>query len=45
MHALAVEKGYKPEFPPKDAAWGGRFFHILDPMGHELSFVKMLKEG
>lgn len=33
--ALAVE-------PPRDAPWGERFFHVLDPDGHELSFAELL---
>mmetsp|Transcript_33970 Transcript_33970/g.52942 ORF Transcript_33970/g.52942 Transcript_33970/m.52942 type:complete len:129 (-) Transcript_33970:693-1079(-) len=24
---------------PKDAPWGERFFHIVDPSGHQLSFA------
>lgn len=31
-----------PEFPPRDAPWGERYFHILDPDGHELSFARPL---
>jgi len=34
--------GLSPEFPPKDAAWGERYFHIADPDGHELSFAQKL---
>jgi catechol 2,3-dioxygenase-like lactoylglutathione lyase family enzyme len=39
-HILAV--GHMPEMPPSDAPWGERFFHILDPDGHELSFARRL---
>ena len=28
--------------PPKDASWGERYFHVIDPDGHELSFAKLL---
>ena len=28
--------------PPRDAEWGERYFHILDPDGHELSFARPL---
>jgi catechol 2,3-dioxygenase-like lactoylglutathione lyase family enzyme len=28
--------------PPRDAPWGERFFHVLDPDGHELSFAELL---
>lgn len=37
-----IAAGYEPAFPPKDAAWGERYFHILDPDGHELSFARRL---
>ena len=33
--------GFDPEIP-RDAAWGERFFHVLDPDGHELSFARPL---
>ena len=39
-HALAA--GAKPEFAPCDAPWGERYFHLVDPDGHELSFAKPL---
>jgi catechol 2,3-dioxygenase-like lactoylglutathione lyase family enzyme len=38
----AVAHGFRPSMPPSDAPWGERFFHILDPSGHELSFAKPL---
>ena len=41
-HARALSAGYEPEFAPKDAPWGERYFHIIDPDGHELSFAKRL---
>jgi len=28
---------------PQDASWGERYFHMLDPDGHELSFARPLK--
>ena len=37
-----LKKGLKPEFAPKDASWGERYFHIKDPDGHELSFARPL---
>ena len=37
-----VEAGYEPTFRPRDAAWGERYFHVLDPDGHELSFARRL---
>jgi catechol 2,3-dioxygenase-like lactoylglutathione lyase family enzyme len=33
------EKGYDPEIP-RNASWGERYFHMLDPDGHELSFAR-----
>jgi hypothetical protein len=27
---------------PRDAEWGERFFHLIDPDGHELSFARPL---
>lgn len=35
------EKGFDPEIP-RDASWGERYFHMLDPDGHELSFARPL---
>ncbi len=42
MHARALEAGFTPEFEPRDATWGERYFHIKDPDGHELSFARPL---
>jgi len=36
------EKGFNPE-RPRDASWGERYFHMLDPDGHELSFAQPLQ--
>jgi catechol 2,3-dioxygenase-like lactoylglutathione lyase family enzyme len=36
------EKGFDPGIP-RDASWGERYFHMLDPDGHELSFARPLK--
>jgi catechol 2,3-dioxygenase-like lactoylglutathione lyase family enzyme len=35
------EKGFNPDIP-QDASWGERYFHMLDPDGHELSFARPL---
>jgi uncharacterized glyoxalase superfamily protein PhnB len=43
MHAKAVAAGLTPETAPADAPWHERYFHILDPDGHELSFAKRLE--
>ncbi|MCR9096314.1 MAG: VOC family protein [bacterium] len=42
MHDRVVEAGYAPEFAPRDAPWGERYFHVRDPDGHELSFARPL---
>lgn len=39
-HALA--QGIAPAFPPSDAPWGERYFHIVDPDGHEISLARPL---
>ena len=36
------KKGFDPEIP-RDASWGERYFHMLDPDGHELSFARPLR--
>ena len=36
------ELGFQPE-KPRNASWGERYFHMLDPDGHELSFARPLK--
>lgn len=38
----AVAAGLSPEFAPKDAPWGERYFHINSPDGHPLSFAAPL---
>ena len=42
-YARAVSTGLRPEFPPQDGSWGERYFHILDPDGHELSFARPIR--
>jgi catechol 2,3-dioxygenase-like lactoylglutathione lyase family enzyme len=41
-YGRACAKGLVPEFAPRDASWGERYFHITDPDGHELSFARPL---
>ena len=43
MYARAIAQGLYPEAAPRDAEWGERYFHLLDPDGHELSFAKALE--
>jgi uncharacterized glyoxalase superfamily protein PhnB len=42
IYARAVDLGWRPHAPPRDAEWGERYFHITDPDGHELSFARPL---
>ena len=43
FHDNAVASGLTPEFEPRDAPWRERYFHIVDPDGHEISFAKPLQ--
>ncbi|MXX31121.1 MAG: VOC family protein [Chloroflexi bacterium] len=45
FHANAVQAGLEPEFEPRDAPWRERYFHIVDPDGHEISFAKPLERS
>lgn len=40
MYAHVLDAGLKPDTQPEDAPWRERYFHILDPDGHELSFAR-----
>jgi len=42
VHRRAVEHGHRPSGEPTDAPWGERYFHVLDPAGHELSVARPL---
>ena len=42
VYRRAIEHGLSPQFAPRDASWGERYFHITDPDGHELSFARPL---
>eukprot|EP00591_Stephanopyxis_turris_P008627 CAMPEP_0195522012 /NCGR_PEP_ID=MMETSP0794_2-20130614/19881_1 /TAXON_ID=515487 /ORGANISM="Stephanopyxis turris, Strain CCMP 815" /LENGTH=155 /DNA_ID=CAMNT_0040651687 /DNA_START=304 /DNA_END=771 /DNA_ORIENTATION=- len=44
IYKMAIDAGLHPEFSPRDADWGERYFHIRDPMGHELSFAKRIED-
>lgn len=43
FHTAALAAGLHPEFPPRNAPWRERHFHIQDPDGHEISFAKPLE--
>lgn len=40
QYTRAISAGLTPEFSPRDGSWGERYFHIVDPDGHELSFAR-----
>lgn len=42
FYRQALAAGHAPAFAPRDAPWGERYFHLVDPDGHELSFAKPL---
>jgi catechol 2,3-dioxygenase-like lactoylglutathione lyase family enzyme len=42
LYAFALAAGLNVEGPPQNAPWGERFFHVLDPDGHEISFARPL---
>ena len=42
VHDRAVAADYRPSTTPADAPWGERYFHVLDPAGHELSIARPL---
>jgi catechol 2,3-dioxygenase-like lactoylglutathione lyase family enzyme len=42
VYETALEAGLEPDTQPRDAEWQERYFHILDPDGHELSFARPL---
>ena len=39
LYERLITLGLKPESMPRDAEWGERYFHIVDPDGNELSFA------
>ena len=43
LYDLALAAGCQPTTAPRDAEWGERFFHLVDPDGHELSFARLLR--
>jgi catechol 2,3-dioxygenase-like lactoylglutathione lyase family enzyme len=42
LYARVLAAGLAPATAPRDAEWGERYFHIVDPDGHELSFARPL---
>ena len=45
VYARAIRHGLSPQFSPRDATWGERYFHLTDPDGHELSFARPLEQS
>jgi catechol 2,3-dioxygenase-like lactoylglutathione lyase family enzyme len=43
IYEKAVAAGLWPEAPPRDAEWGERYFHLVDPDGHEISLARRLR--
>ena len=43
MYAHVLGRGFTPEMAPSDASWGERYFHLIDPDGHSLSFARPLR--
>jgi catechol 2,3-dioxygenase-like lactoylglutathione lyase family enzyme len=42
VYAAFIAAGYSPSMAPSDAVWGERYFHIVDPSGHEVSIARRL---
>lgn len=42
MHRHVLAQGLVPESGPRDGPWGERYFHVIDPDGHSLSFARRL---
>jgi catechol 2,3-dioxygenase-like lactoylglutathione lyase family enzyme len=40
LYRTALAQGLTPT-PLQDGAWGERYFHVMDPNGHELSFAQV----
>ena len=45
MHAHVRAQGFMPEAPARDAPWGERYFHLIDPDGNALSFARPLRNA
>jgi catechol 2,3-dioxygenase-like lactoylglutathione lyase family enzyme len=45
LYDRALAAGFQPATVPRDAEWGERFFHLIDPDGHELSFARLLRSS
>ena len=45
LYERALAAGCQSTTAPRDAEWGERFFHLIDPDGHELSFARPLRSS
>lgn len=45
VHRRLLDHGIRPEGEPSDAPWGERYFHVLDPAGHEVSIARRIDGG
>jgi catechol 2,3-dioxygenase-like lactoylglutathione lyase family enzyme len=45
LYERALAAGCRPTTAPRDAEWGERFLHLIDPDGHELSFARPLRSS
>jgi catechol 2,3-dioxygenase-like lactoylglutathione lyase family enzyme len=45
LYERALAAGCQPTTAPRNAEWGERFFHLIDPDGHELSFAWPLRSS
>jgi catechol 2,3-dioxygenase-like lactoylglutathione lyase family enzyme len=45
LYDRALAAGCQPTTVPRDAEWGERYFHLIDPDGHELSFARPLRSS
>ncbi len=45
LYNRALAAGCQPATVPRDAEWGERYFHLIDPDGHELSFARPLRSS
>jgi len=39
LYNKILASGWHISDRPQDAQWGERYFHVMDPDGHELSFA------
>ena len=39
LYNKILASGWHMSSCPQDASWGERYFHVMDPDGHELSFA------